>query len=128
MNFKMKIAVFAGEQCIGGLSPIVFRDLQGTYSVTSYGEDIPCETVREMLGSNEEEDEWETDVEDPLIPFINIFCSPSEVKFILYCKNKIFEKVVVFFPTVSFPTNEHVYLWKDDVWNQPSIPNKNVLA
>eukprot|EP00553_Chaetoceros_curvisetus_P015264 CAMPEP_0204645154 /NCGR_PEP_ID=MMETSP0718-20130828/1978_1 /ASSEMBLY_ACC=CAM_ASM_000674 /TAXON_ID=230516 /ORGANISM="Chaetoceros curvisetus" /LENGTH=154 /DNA_ID=CAMNT_0051666917 /DNA_START=63 /DNA_END=527 /DNA_ORIENTATION=- len=57
MNFKMKIAVFAGEQCIGGLSPIVFRDLQGTYSVTSYGEDIPCETVREMLGSNEEEDE-----------------------------------------------------------------------
>ncbi len=57
MNFRLKIAVYAGEQCIGGLSPVVFRDLQGTYTVTSYGKEISCETIREMLGSDEEEDE-----------------------------------------------------------------------
>lgn len=51
------IAMYAGEQCIGGLSAVVFRDLQGLYHVKTYGKELSCSTIEEKYGNGEKEDE-----------------------------------------------------------------------
>ncbi len=58
MNFKIELGIFDGFNCIGGLKSTVFRDLQGVYSVTSYGNEISCDKIHDMLnaknGKNEQ--------------------------------------------------------------------------
>ena len=77
MNYKIKIGVFMAasnrkspnpqsflemkkraqrEPCLGGISATIFRNLQGEYSVTAWGEEFDCGQVLVMM-SDEEEDE-----------------------------------------------------------------------
>lgn len=39
-----------GLTCIGGISPNVYRDLRGGFSVSSYGTELTCEEVRRLEG------------------------------------------------------------------------------
>jgi len=67
MNFRLKIGIFEANTCLGGLSCTVFRDLKGNYSVSTFGEEIGCDTVLDMkneLEKNEaSEDEESEDIE-----------------------------------------------------------------
>lgn len=57
LNYKIQIGIYVGQHCIGGLSSTVFRDLQGTFSVSSYGKELSCEEIKHMLEADGEEDE-----------------------------------------------------------------------
>ena len=77
LNYKMKIGIFIQsttiknktrgasgtgterskhEQCLGGISATVFRDLKGGYAVTKWGEEIDCENVVAMLNEKKGEE------------------------------------------------------------------------
>lgn len=36
------------SECLGGLSATVFRDLQGHWSVSSYGNELTCDEVERL--------------------------------------------------------------------------------
>jgi len=50
MNFKLELGIYGvGDSCIGGLKKTtVYKDLQGNFSVTSYGKEISCDRVQEL--------------------------------------------------------------------------------
>lgn len=50
INYKLQIGIFMGLTCIGGISPNVYRDLRGGFSVSSYGTELTCEEVRRLEG------------------------------------------------------------------------------
>jgi hypothetical protein len=43
------------SDCVGGLSATVFRDLQGHWSVSSYGNELTCDDVEQLLNNNNED-------------------------------------------------------------------------
>jgi len=57
MNYKLQIGIFVGLTCIGGISSTVYRDLQGNFSVSSYGTELPCEEVERLESGSPKEDE-----------------------------------------------------------------------
>lgn len=66
MNYKLKLGIFNSQsnQCLGGLACIVYRDLQGKYTVTSFGEEISCQAVLAMRSISSERDSDEEEEED----------------------------------------------------------------
>lgn len=67
MNFRLKLGLFEGKNCLGGLSCTVFRDLKGNYSISVFGEEIGCDTVlrmkNELSDKDASEDEESEDIE-----------------------------------------------------------------
>lgn len=67
MNFRLKLGLFEGKNCLGGLSCTVFRDLKGNYSISVFGEEISCDTVltmkNELSDKKASEDEESEDIE-----------------------------------------------------------------
>ena len=51
---SMKYGEMAGkENCLGGISVIVFRNLAGEYSVERWGRELSCDEVLKLLNKNE---------------------------------------------------------------------------
>lgn len=57
MNYKLEIGIFVGLTCIGGISSTVYRDLQGNFTVSSYGTELTCEEVQNLESGGPKEDE-----------------------------------------------------------------------
>mmetsp|Transcript_1849 Transcript_1849/g.2768 ORF Transcript_1849/g.2768 Transcript_1849/m.2768 type:complete len:164 (+) Transcript_1849:44-535(+) len=56
MNYKLTFGIFVGPDCRGGLSAVVNRDLQHNFKVTSYGKEISCKTVKQMIEDEKDEE------------------------------------------------------------------------
>lgn len=48
VNYKLQIGIYVGLTCIGGIDSIVYRDLQGNYTVVSYGKELSCDDVKRL--------------------------------------------------------------------------------
>ena len=49
---KMKKVMAETERCLGGISAIVYRSLQGDYSLTLWGKEIDCQQVLVLLNEH----------------------------------------------------------------------------